>query len=153
MEGDLITQLGQTCQSDGTGFDPYATSTVTIHNVRFTSKPVKLFGSLGGGGDATREAYVEVLADPLNDVPARSQLRATPRTITRAPRTHCQNCQNTRPPRRVLAVRLGTRTTGRREAGFRKGRDVKQEAGPRLRGASIGSAKKPTNLDSSVQGA
>ena len=37
MEGDLITQLGQTCQSDGTGFDPYATSTVTIHNVRFTS--------------------------------------------------------------------------------------------------------------------
>ena len=49
-------------------------------------KPVKLIGSLGGGGDATREAYVEVLADPLVDVPARSQLRATPRTITRAPR-------------------------------------------------------------------
>ena len=37
MEGDLITQLGHTCQSDGTGFDPYATSTVTIYNVRFTS--------------------------------------------------------------------------------------------------------------------
>ena len=38
MEGDLITQLGHTCQSDGTGFDPYAASTVTIHN-GFTSTP------------------------------------------------------------------------------------------------------------------
>ena len=84
-------------------------------------KPVKLFGSLGGGGDATREAYVEVLADPLNDVPARSQLRATPRndSYTRArdplpklPKT--RNCP--RPAGCAIGVRPDEAAAGLRKA-------------------------------------
>jgi len=77
--------------------------------------------------------------------------RATPRNFKRAPVTHCQNCQNAKPPDPSRLRDCGCGRMG--GGGLRREPGAMREAGLRLRGASIGAAKKPTNLDSPVQGA